>query len=116
MSRIDRKLLIELAEKYETADFIKGDPSWFMHQVEGDGNKEAIAFIASCFSYGSRKQFMPKIQMLLDDSKGYVYQWLMAADYKAVVPENDSCFYRLYTNRMVLDLLERLAECYRESG
>ncbi|MCF0208406.1 MAG: TIGR02757 family protein [Bacteroidaceae bacterium] len=116
MSRIDRKLLIELAEKYETADFIKGDPSWFMHQVEGDGNKEAIAFIASCFSYGSRKQFMPKVQLLLDDSKGNVCQWLMAADYKAVVPENDACFYRLYTNRMVLDLLERLAECYRESG
>ena len=50
-----------LADKYETVDFIKGDPSWFMHQIEGDTNKELLAFIASSLSYGSRKQVMPKI-------------------------------------------------------
>ena len=29
-----------LAEKYEKNSFLNGDPSWFMHQVEGDVNKE----------------------------------------------------------------------------
>ena len=41
-----RELLIQYAEKYETADFINGDPSWFMHQVSGAKNQEAMAFIA----------------------------------------------------------------------
>lgn len=40
-------LLRELAERYETSDFINGDPSWFMHQVEGRENQEATAFVAS---------------------------------------------------------------------
>ena len=31
-----------LADKYETKDFLNGDPSWFMHQVEGDKNKEIM--------------------------------------------------------------------------
>jgi len=111
-----KQTLIELADRYETADFICGDPSWFMHQVDGDANKEAIAFIASCFSYGSRKQFMPKIQFLLEQSKGAVCQWVKQGGYNEVVPNNDNCFYRLYTNRMVLDLLNKLSECYNEYG
>ncbi|MCD8296464.1 MAG: DUF2400 family protein, partial [Prevotella sp.] len=48
------ELIREYAEHYETKDFLHGDPSWFMHQVEGDRNKEVTAFIASCLSYGSR--------------------------------------------------------------
>ena len=64
--------LKELAEKYETKDFLNGDPSWFMHQVEGKLNQETFAFIASCLSYGSRKQFFPKIQYILDCSEGNV--------------------------------------------
>ena len=53
--------LSSLANKYECADFLNGDPSWFMHQVKGDTNREILAFIASSISYGSRKQFLPKI-------------------------------------------------------
>lgn len=52
-----RKRIMYLAEKYETKDFLPADPSSFMHKVEGKANREAMAFIASCLSYGSRKQF-----------------------------------------------------------
>ena len=58
--------LRNLAGQYETRDFIIGDPSWFMHQVEGRANIEVTAFVASSLSYGSRKQFLPKIQYMLD--------------------------------------------------
>ena len=58
MENIDNILKI-YAEKYETEEFLPADPSWFMHQVEGADNQEVTAFIASCLSYGSRKQFMP---------------------------------------------------------
>lgn len=46
-----------LADKYETEAFLASDPSQFMHKVSGDANQETMAFIASCLSYGSRKQF-----------------------------------------------------------
>lgn len=38
-------LLQELASKYETKEFLKDDPSWFMHQVNGASNQELLAFI-----------------------------------------------------------------------
>lgn len=102
--------LTELAEKYETKDFLNGDPSWFMHQVEGDQNRETIAFIASCLSYGSRKQFFPKIQYILDHSEGNVYQWLREGKFEQDIPDNTECYYRLYTN----SLMNRFLKAYRE--
>ena len=66
------ELLRTYAERYETSDFIIGDPSWFMHQVESAEDRIALAFLASALSYGSRKQFFPKIQYMLDCSQGRV--------------------------------------------
>lgn len=111
-----RTVLSSLAKQFETADFINGDPSWFMHQVSGEQNQETMAFIASCFSYGSRKQFMPKIQTLLGHSGGEVFEWVKSGRYRDIIPQDDSCFYRLYTNRMVLDLLDRLSSCCNDLG
>ena len=36
------RVLRSYAEKYETASFIEGDPSWFIHQVSGKANQEVI--------------------------------------------------------------------------
>ena len=93
-----KQLLRRLADKYETADFLNGDPSWFMHQVEGDDNREAVAFVASVLSYGSRKQFLPKIQSILNASGNDVHNWIKDGNFEDFMPERDaSCFYRLYT-------------------
>lgn len=70
MNHKTKELLTEYAVKYETADFLTGDPSWFMHQVEGPHNQEVVALIASCLSYGNRKLFMPKILLFLKESRG----------------------------------------------
>ena len=69
-------MLRRYAAMYESASFLDGDPSWFMHQVVGAENQEAMAFVASCLSYGSRKQFMPKIHWLLDRAGGNVDKWV----------------------------------------
>ncbi len=101
--------LITLAEKYETAYFLNGDPSWFMHQVTGVYNQEVMAFIASCLSYGSRKQFMPKIQFILDASKGNVYEWVRNGDFHEDIPNNPNIpFYRLYTQQTMNNFLVAL--------
>ena len=105
-----------LAKRYETREFLDGDPSWFMHQVEGVANKELLAFIASSLSYGSRKQFLPKIQYILDRSEGDVMHWLLSGTFRQHIPDNDKCYYRLYTNRTMREFLEALTTMLREYG
>ncbi len=106
--------LIRLAEKYETIDFLNGDPSWFMHQVEGKRNQETMAFIASCLSYGNRKAFFPRIQLLLEYAHGEPYAWIKEGKYLQDIPNNDDCFYRLYTNRMMRSFFQALQVLYTE--
>ena len=94
------------ALRYETASFLQGDPSWFMHQVHGRANQEAMAFLASCLSYGSRRQFMPKIQQLLDWSCGEVDAWVRSGEFARYLHEGSKqCYYRLYTEGHMHDLL-----------
>ena len=97
--------LTSLANKYERADFINGDPSWFMHQVEGDSNKEILAFIASSIS---------KIESLMIN--GDYVKWLKNRDYEKTVPHTDECFYRLYTKAMMNDFLNALAQMIEQYG
>lgn len=106
--------LSALAEKYETKEFLVGDPSWFMHQVEGEVNKELIAFIASSLSYGSRKQFLPKIQYILDRSGGEVEKWLLNERYMNDIPDDSHCYYRLYSNHAMRTFLDALTLMLRQ--
>jgi len=92
------KTLRECAAKFETASFLDGDPSWFMHQVDGAANREATAFVASALSFGSRSQFMPKVQWLLDRAGGDMDAWVRSGAFEADVPPDASrCFYRFFT-------------------
>lgn len=99
MAKPTKQLLRQYAERYETADFLIDDPSWFMHQVDGIRNKEAMAFIASSLSYGSRGQFNKKIQMILDWTEGEVDEWIRNGKFEDHFKKGDTrCFYRLYKN------------------
>ena len=112
-----RELLIQYAEKYETADFINGDPSWFMHQVSGAKNQEAMAFIAASLSYGSRRQFMKKIQLILDWAQGDVDGWVREGRYADHLHQGDkSCFYRLYTCDTMYRFLSTYQQLLNEYG
>ena len=113
-------LLRELAAKYETPSFIEGDPSWWMHQVEGAANQEATAFVAQALAYGSRAQFMPKIGWLLERASGDMDRWVRSGAFRADLPADSSaCYYRLYTVADVCAFLEsyrRLLDGYGTLG
>lgn len=104
------------AEKYENEDFLKNDPSWFMHQVEGQYNQELFAFIASCLSYGSRKQFFPKIQFILDKSGGDILTWIKDGAFEEYIPDDKRCYYRLYNNHIMNKFLHALKDMIEEHG
>lgn len=109
-------VLVENAVRYETADFLSADPSWFMHQVVGNRNQETLAFIASALSYGSRKQFFPKIRYVLDCSEGSVYEWVKSGTFNRHIPDVEECYYRLYTKHDMNVFLNRLRELIMEYG
>ena len=110
-------MLREYAERYETEDFIVGDPSWWMHQVSGVDNQEVVAFVASVLSYGSRQQFMPKIQTLLEWSGGEMDQWLRGGDFRKRFSKDDnSCFYRLYNYGCMCHFFEVYSRMLNQYG
>lgn len=63
---ITKNELDKLAEKYETADFIKDDPVQFIHKFKNKKDIEIAGFIASLLAYGSRKQFIKKLDELFE--------------------------------------------------
>lgn len=109
-------LLIEYAGRYETPDFLPADPSWFMHKVNGRQNQETMAFIASCLSYGSRRQFFPKIQYILDCSKGEVYEWVRSGNFDSDIHDDAQCYYRLYTRHTMNKFLHALQDMICKHG
>lgn len=106
----------QLADKYETADFLAADPSSFMHRVAGAANQEAMAFIASCLSYGSRKQFFPKIQFVLDASGGETDRWVRSGEWQNDIADTAECFYRLYTRHDMCCLLAAYSHMLNSYG
>ena len=99
-----QQVLRRYAARYEEPGFIEGDPSWFMHQVAGDANREATAFVASCLSFGSRKQFMPKIQEIVDCAGGDVDSWIRGGRFeRRFAPCCGKCFYRFFTEGQMRD-------------
>ncbi len=118
MERDDlQRLLCGYASEYETAAFLDGDPSWFMHQVRGEREQETMAFLASTLSYGSRKQFMPKIDYLLQLSGGQPYEWVKSGEYKQTFKLGDQrSFYRLYSYHLYALFLQCYARLLNEYG
>lgn len=109
-------LLRQYAEQYESAAFLKDDPSCFMHQVEGPDNQEVMAFLAAALSYGSRKQFFPKVNFMLQASKGQPYLWVLQGHYREVISDSETCFYRLYTAHDMLVFLDRYSNLLSTYG
>ncbi len=98
MSEDLARLLRSCADKYETAEFLDGDPSQFMHRANGEANIEATAFVSSCLSFGARSQFLRRIQWLIDRAGGDMDAWIRTGAFERDVPPDSSkCFYRFFT-------------------
>ena len=107
------KKLIELACKYESADFLKKDPSQFMHRYSDERTAEAVAFIAANLAFGRRDQILSHVEAILEAASPSPVDWILSKKYEDFFPENEISFYRMYTNtdmRLFFDGLRSILE------
>ncbi|MBQ2645104.1 TIGR02757 family protein [bacterium] len=64
-----KDILDEYAKQYDTIDFIKNDPSKFIHIYQNPQDIEIAGFIASIFAYGKRELFIKKLETFLTKEK-----------------------------------------------
>ena len=111
-----KQLLISLAQKYEVATFTKEDPSQFIRWYSSPEDVEVASFIAAMLSFGSRKQFIPKIRYIFElaDKAGGMAAWLKGGQYKKDFQCSDCKFYRFYSYSDMLELFSALESVLKE--
>lgn len=105
--------LILLADKYETKDFLKDDPSQFLYFFNKPEDIELCAFIASLLSFGNRKQFIPKINFIMNTASksGGIFNWINSHAFEQIfTPTNNTKFYRFYSYKDFYYLFLKLSE------
>ena len=108
-------LLIRLAERYETKEFIKDDPIQFPHEVAKRGGSkrdiEISAILSSWLAYGRRPQFCLALQALHELMDHKPYEYLNSQKWKVFKDHHDT-MYRFYTYHDFYTLMERLEILY----
>lgn len=108
-----KQKLIRLADRYETLDFINEDPSQFLYYYKNPKDIELCAFVASLLAFGSRKQFIPKIRLIMETADEYsgIHAWIKDHYFERMFsPNNNEKFYRFYSYKDMYFLFEKLAE------
>ncbi len=105
-----------LADKYETQDFLKKDPSQFMHRFTDVKNQEVAAFIAANLAFGRRDQILKHVEFILEQGKSDLYGWILGGGYKKVFNDSEKSFYRMYSFKAMRIFFDTLREILRKSG
>ena len=110
---MDKKLcskLRTLANRYETEDFIRNDPSQFMHRFKKIEDIEVAAFIAGNLSFGRRDQILKHVELILEQTDGSPAQWIKDGKYSSLFTDSDKSFYRMFTFKTMRLMCDRLRE------
>lgn len=109
---ITRNKLEELAERYETENFIKDDPIQFPHRFKKTEDIEISAFLASLFAYGNRKVFIKKLDELFKIMGNQPLNYVIDFD-SALLKEFN---YRFAKDFDVIEVFNILNKLYRQDG
>ena len=108
---ITKTELDKLAEKYETADFIKNDPVQFVHRGKSKEEKELLGFIASLFAYGNRKMFIKKLNEIFDKADNDLLGFVKNGDFSLL----KGVEYRFSKENDIIPIFKILSQLYNES-
>ena len=108
-------LLIRLADRYETEEFIKGDPIQFPHEVMKRGGSrhdiEISAILSSWLAYGNRKQFCSTLQAL-HELMGYKPVEYLCSQSWRIFKDCNEAMYRFNTYHDLYTLFDNLRSYY----
>lgn len=113
-----KKRLLALADKYETTAFVLGDPSFVLRHYGDKRDAEVAAFVCAMLSFGSRDQFLKKVDLILKkmDDAGGSYRYVTGGFYEKDFLHGEKCFYRMYKERDLLELFSRLKKVIERYG
>lgn len=97
MNKELRHRLMELADKYETANFLIDDPAQFMHRYSLTSDIEIAGLIASTLAFGQRPKILEKLEYICRLMKDSPSQWIKGQEYEEAFPSSDKKFYRFYS-------------------
>ena len=110
-----KELLIRLAERYETEEFVKNDPIQFPHEVakRGGGRRdiEISAILSSWLAYGNRKQFCSALQALHELMDYKPFEYLYSQSWR-IFKDCDCSMYRFNTYHDFYALFDNLRIYY----
>lgn len=113
-----------LADKYECASFCDQDPSQFLLHYKNNprstvADTETAAFIAAMLAFGSRTQFIPKINFILelaDKQSGTICRWLTSGSYRKDFATGTKKFYRFYSYDDMQCFFTELADILKKAS
>ena len=108
-------LLKNLADRYETAEFIADDPVGAAHNTKDKRNTEITAFVSQWLAYGKREMFLKVMARISQDMGINPHQYIGNRDFERFKGDN-TCLYRFYTNHDYYCICERLHNVYFNEG
>lgn len=111
-----QKKLRDWAVQYEKREFLKDDPSQFMHRYESVRDMEIAGFFAAALAFGRRSCILDKVQCVLDAAGSSPSDWILAGGYDSLFPDIDKSFYRVFTYRQLRRACETLRVILRQHG
>jgi uncharacterized protein (TIGR02757 family) len=117
MEKISKELkekIIYLANKYETKEFLKKDPSKFMHNYSLERDQEIIAFMSANLAFGRREQILLHIEKILQEMNGSPYDWICFEKYKDFFCAGNKSFYRMYSHNAMCSFFETVRKILLE--
>ena len=119
LSQDTKDLLIKLADKYDTKEFIKDDPIRFPHEVANRGGSrrdiEISAILSSWLAYGKREHFCYRLGTL-HHLMGYKpFEYLCSQSWRIFKDCNET-MYRFFTYHDFYTLMERLKTLYSKDA
>lgn len=102
-----KKILDNLAKKYETKEFIKSDPIKFPHRYQTKKDIEISGFISALFAFGKREQFIQKLELIFSKAKNPTD---LIENYKEI--NFDNFLYRFIKKEDLIELFKILNKLY----
>ncbi len=110
---MDNKQIIELADKYETKEFINDDPIQFPHRYSSIQDIEISGFVTAWLSFGNRKLFI-RVCNIIDDAfqkAGGPYKYILGDSWNVYKDSNET-LYRWEKKKDFYDMCFSLHKLY----